>query len=168
MRHVPSFKRSSLNYLAKLPGAVSRPFARKRKSLIWNTKQADDKISLIIRESYGCCMFPGCPVTEIKELHCSHFIGRARMATRFYKDNLIALCFWHHYGDKLWAFEYHKQRADLPAKYGEPYDGNYTKFMNSHLGEERFTQLILRSGQTMSSTHAIIELMDSLGELKHG
>lgn len=61
-------------------------------------------------------------------LHCSHYYGRGREATRFEPDNCLALCFYHH---RLWG------HGDLRDE--------YTAFMKKKLGEKRWRTLMLQA-----------------------
>jgi hypothetical protein len=105
-------------------------------------------------------MYPGCTVTEIKKLQCSHYYGRGRSSTRYDPLNCISLCWLHHYKDKQRGWEYQKQTI---AEHG--HDGLYTKFMQNRLGTSQFTELYLRSKQYMSRDNAIIACMRLLSAL---
>lgn len=63
-------------------------------------------------------------------LHCSHYWGRAREATRFEPDNCISLCFGCHL---LWG------HGDLRDE--------YKTFMFIRLGEKRFKMLMVQAHQ---------------------
>lgn len=126
--------------------------AKLKKSWLWTQKQADKKTSEAIIKRDGKCMFPGCTKTE--NLQCSHYIGRATNNTRYYFDNLIALCYWHHYGSKTLGYEYQKQRKEK-----EGWDGQYTLFMKKWLGKKRWEALMERSRKSVKGSSAIIELM---------
>lgn len=130
------------------------------KRRIWTTKKADDAFSLRIRERDGKCMFPGCTVTDLKKLQCSHYYGRGRSSTRYDEKNCISLCWKHHFQDKMVGWEYTKQNV---SDHG--FDGKYTIFMRSWLGESLFTELYLRSKQYMSRDNAIINCMKLLKAL---
>jgi hypothetical protein len=125
------------------------------KPRIWSTDKADAEFSMLIRD--GKCMFPGCHITEIKKLQCSHYHGRAHSATRYHEDNCIALCWFHHFKSKLLGFEYQKQRIE---KHG--YDGQYTLFMKNWLGIERFDALDALARKTIKRSDVIIHLMNKL------
>lgn len=106
-----------------------------------------------IRERDGKCLHPaGCAVTDIKKLQCSHYIGRQHKATRFDPDNCIALCWLHHFKDKLLGFEYQKQ---ITERHG--YDGGYTLYMKNWLGEEKFIALMQRGASVKSQWQAIYD-----------
>lgn len=149
--------------VAKRETPVKRKLVEK-KTRVRGLIRADKEISDFIRAKYGKCMYQAgtyrCPVSDFDKLQCSHYVGRARNSTRFFPDNLIALCKKHHYGDKLIGWEFAKQRIE---KHGR--DGEYTTFMKQFLGE-RFTELDLRGTQSMKRTKAIEELMAFLEEEK--
>lgn len=117
---------------------VRQVLPKKRKWSKNALKTADSIFSkkIIARDKH--CLFPDC--TRATELTCSHYIGRANKSTRFYEDNCIALCWFHHYGSKLLGFEYQKQR--IP---NQEWDGRYTIFMKEWLGEKRFLSLLKKS-----------------------
>lgn len=130
----------------------SKKTSKKRipKSLL---RKADDAFSLVIRKRDGRCMHPvGCPKSALKDLQCSHFIGRATKSTRFDPDNCIALCWFHHYKSKEFGLEYHKQTKE---KHG--FDGWYTKVMKQRLGPVRYLKLIKRSKQNLKLTREFLE-----------
>lgn len=131
---------------------------------IWSVKDADKKFSLYIRERDGRCMYKSgtysCPVTEINKLQCSHYHGRARSSTRYDPKNCIALCWKHHFQDKLVGWEYAKQNQ---SEHG--FEGKYTTFMKQWLGSSLFNELYLRSKQYMSRDNAIIQCMKLLKAL---
>jgi hypothetical protein len=129
-------------------------------SRIWSMKRADDEISLHVRERDGKCMFPNCTVTDIKKLQCSHYIGRAHKATRYDPDNLIALCWYHHFKSKDLGYEYQKQRVEKQG-----WDGQYTLFMKKWLGEERWQKLLSKEKQIYPLSQAIIDCMKYLNML---
>lgn len=122
------------------------------KLKLLSLEKADEKISKFIRKRDGHCMFPNCEKTE--NLQCSHYFSRASNNTRFYPDNLITLCWKHHYGDKYIGWEYAKQRKEEHGR-----DGAYTIFMKKWLGKDRWNELILRSRTSKKRSNAIIELM---------
>lgn len=124
---------------------------------VWTLKKADSVCSLRIRERDGRCLFPGCTVTDIKKLQCSHFFGRAKKSTRFYDDNLISLCWIHHYKSKILGFEYQKQMLEIHG-----WDGQYTLFMKNHLGTERYAKLLERANTSMKQNAAIKAFQSSL------
>ncbi len=122
------------------PKKVSRPKWRFKKS---DLRKLDDHFSLRIRNRDKKCQFPNCQVVEIGKLQASHYEGRARWETRFDEENMIALCWFHHYKSKLLGYEYQKQREE---KHG--FDGQYTKHMKALLGEARFLALINKPKQS--------------------
>lgn len=126
---------------------------------IWSEDKADREFSIFIRERDGRCLFPSCSKTE--KLQCSHFIGRRNHATRFDPENCIALCYSHHYGNKLLGFEYQKQEKE---KLG--YDGQYTLFMKKYLGPKKYKALIQRGRSSMNKGVAIINLMELLSKTR--
>lgn len=120
---------------------VSRNAPRRRKIARrgeFTLKKGDIAFSAQIRARDKKCMFPNC--TRTTNLQCSHYIGRATKSTRFYEDNCITLCYFHHYGSKDLGFEYQKQTKE---KHG--YDGQYTLFMKKCLGLKRWNKLIKQS-----------------------
>lgn len=131
----------------------------KVKQTWWKLSRADNEVSKAVRDRDKNCMFPGCNETE--RLQCSHYYGRAKNSTRFYMDNLIALCWKHHYGDKYIGWEYAKQRKELHGR-----DGEYTLFMKKWLGKKRWDELERRSKLSMKQNNAIIELMELLSVQK--
>lgn len=126
------------------------------KPRIWAKSRADSEFSRSIRIRDGSCQFPGC--FSVERLQCSHYIGRARMSTRFDFDNCITLCEKHHYGDKQWGFEYQKQRKEIHG-----YDGQYTIFMKNKLGDYWFNELLKKEKSSMKGSTAIVFLMERLG-----
>lgn len=132
---------------------------KRRKDKVWTLKKADEQFSLFIRKRDGRCLHPvGCPKSDIKDLQCSHFIGRAHKATRYDPKNCIALCWFHHYKSKEYGLEYHKQTK---GKHG--FDGWYTAFMKTHIGEAEFVYLMERSRQSMMQKKAILQCQSLLG-----
>lgn len=147
---------------ARMKRAKARETAVKRKirepkRKIWTQNKADEKISLYIRSKYGRCLFPSCPVEGVENLQCSHYIGRRHKSTRYYPDNLIPLCWFHHFKSKDLGYEYQKQRKELQG-----WDGQYTLFMKRFLGTRRWNLLIERSNKSMGNVSAILECMDFL------
>lgn len=124
------------------------------KPKIWTLKRADKEFSLYIRERDGRCMYPNCDVTDINKLQCSHYIGRAHKATRFDPDNCIALCWLHHFKDKLLGFEYQKQIKTIHG-----FDGQYTIFMQNLLGFDRFAALVARGASIYPQSRSIVDCM---------
>ena len=130
------------------------------KPRIWSLDRADNEFSLYIRNRDGRCMYPGCLVTDIKKLQCSHYWGRTHKGTRFEPDNCIALCWPHHFKDKLRGWEYKKQLA------GEfQHDGEYTVYMKKWLGKKRFNELQAIARSAMPQSDSIISCMRLLGKL---
>lgn len=127
---------------------------------IWTPKKADDQFSLHIRNRDGRCMYPGCHVTDIKKLQCSHYHGRATKSTRFDEDNCIALCYYHHFRSKELGWEYKKQTVEKDG-----FDGEYTIFMQNWLGLDKYYELRLRASRSMQMDAAIIQCMKLLGAL---
>lgn len=107
-------------------------------------KQCDTRASLLVRKRDGKCMYPACRATE--NLQCSHYHKRQHASTRFYMDNLITLCEWHHY----------KSEDGLEHRKNRPL---YTKIMRDFLGEERWQELERRSRISMKMSSAIIEFL---------
>lgn len=108
---------------------------RRAKNGTWTLKKADTQFSAEIRARDKKCLYPGC--WKELNLQCSHYIGRAHKATRYDPNNCIALCGTHHFWDKLVGFEYQKQRKEVHG-----FDGQYTLFMKSHLGEQAWLTLL--------------------------
>lgn len=121
---------------------------KKKKGL--TLRKADKMFSMEIRNRDKFCQFPSCMVSDLAKLQNSHYFGRATKSTRFHPDNCIALCWLHHYGDKLLGFEYQKQTYD---KHG--YDGQYTVFMKKRLGVNRFDDLLKLSKITIKQRYAL-------------
>jgi hypothetical protein len=113
-------------------------------------KKADILFSHQIRARDKFCQFPNCMVSDPAKLQNSHYFGRAIKSTRFDPDNCVALCWLHHFKDKLLGYEYQKQTYE---KHG--YDGQYTKFMKARLGEKKFRFLREKSRRTMKQNIAI-------------
>lgn len=103
----------------------------------------------MIRERDGKCV--RCGKTEY--LQCSHFWARAISATRFDPDNLDALCYGCHYGNRQEGWEYNKQ-------------GAYRTFKLNQLGEERYQALEERAKTKMSQREAINRFMDTYQQVK--
>ena len=130
------------------------------KPKIWSDKRADDEFSLKIRKRDGKCMYPGCTVTEIKKLQCSHYHGRRHSATRYHEKNCIALCWLHHFKDKLLGYEYQKQTKE---RHG--YDGQYTLFMKKWLGRKEFNALAALAKTTANRANIKLALQRELESL---
>ncbi len=135
------------------------PMKRHKKSK-WSTKsalkKADTLFSNEIRARDGKCLFPGCKVTDPKKLQNSHYIGRAVSSTRFDPDNCIALCWLHHFKDKMLGFEYQKQTLE---EHG--WDGQYTIFMRNLLGPERYLALRARALESVKRTDMVQKYLES-------
>lgn len=123
-----------------------RPRKRKKRAKAGSLtlSKADFTFSQEIRARDKFCQFPSCMVSDPAKLQNSHYIGRSKKATRYDPDNCIALCWVHHYHDKLLGLEYQKQRKE---KHG--WDGQYTLLMKKRLGRKRFNALLERSKQTI-------------------
>lgn len=130
---------------------------RRKKSTnsTWSLKKADTAFSEQIRRRDGKCLFPACWRTTF--LQCSHYIGRATKTTRFDTENCITLCWLHHYKDKQLGYEYQKQRLEVHG-----WDGQYTLFMKTYLGEQRFAALIERSKNHTTQKAAIQNYQNTL------
>lgn len=144
----------------KRAAPLSKSAIKKAYKAKWGTKtrlrEADDLFSLEIRQRDGKCLFPGCKVTDLKKLQCSHYIGRGVSATRFDPDNCIALCWFHHFKDKQLGWEYQKQTY---KEHG--WDGRYTIFMQEWLGTERWNALLERSESSIHKTDAVYNYLSS-------
>lgn len=123
------------------------------KPRVWSDRKADDEFSIKIRTRDGKCMYPGCPITDIKKLQNSHYLGRRHSATRYYDKNCISLCWLHHFKDKLLGFEYQKQTKEQHG-----YDGQYTLYMKRWLGEEEFYNLIALGRTTVNRSKVKISM----------
>lgn len=119
-------------------------------------KKADRLFSQQIRERDKKCLHPK-HTGDHKMLQCSHYYGRANKSTRFDPDNCITLCWLCHYKDKIKGFEYQKQ---IKEKHG--HDGQYTLFMQSWLGEERWQALVIRSQARVSQKEAIHSFLETI------
>jgi hypothetical protein len=131
--------------------------AKKLKKRFTSIMKADRIFSDKIRTRDKHCLFPGCEVSDRAMLQNSHYFGRAIKSTRFDPDNCIALCWLHHFKDKMLGYEYQKQRKEVHG-----WDGQYTLFMRTWLGEERFTALVERSQQQISQRKAIDAFMETI------
>lgn len=120
-------------------------------------KKADVLFSQQIRARDQFCQFKGCTMSNPAKLQNSHYYGRAIKSTRFDPDNCVALCWLHHFKDKLLGYEYQKQTVE---KHG--FDGHYTLFMKERLGEKRFKFLREKSQQSMKQKTAIALFQESL------
>jgi hypothetical protein len=154
---------SSTKYKTTISGR-SRSFSKKkakrgRTKSTHNLKKADKIFSDKVRIRDGKCLHPKC-ICHNKRLQCSHFYPRNNFAVRFDPDNCITLGWLCHFKDKLLGFEYQKQRQE---KHG--YDGQYTLFMKSWLGEERFKALEERSLTKKTKKQAIQEYLDTVDNL---
>lgn len=134
---------------------------RKAKSGTWTLKKADTVFSGIIRGRDKKCMHPR-GTENCTMLQNSHFIGRATKSTRFDPDNCVTICWFHHYKSKDLGFEYQKQTVE---KHG--FDGQYTLFMQKHLGPERFAALMERSKVSIKQNAAIKSFQESLSALSN-
>lgn len=131
----------------KVPLRKLRAFKKPK----WKFKKSelnklDSHFSRKIRLRDGRCMFggfPGCSISDISKLQCSHYEGRQRWETRFDENNCIALCMFHHFMSKLYGYEFQKQREELHG-----FDGQYTKRMKELLGETAFWALITKEKQS--------------------
>lgn len=94
-------------------------------------------------------MFPGCAERDIKRLQCSHFFARAISSTRFDPYNCIALCYKHHYGDRINGWEYNKH-------------ADYRDFMLSWLGDIEYAELCKRAKISVPRATAIIAIQTVL------
>ena len=117
--------------------------------------QADAIFSDYIRKRDGRCQFPGCHVTEHSKLQNSHYIGRGKWSTRFDEDNCIALCWHHHFKNKILGWEYQKQQAE---EHG--WDGRYTLHMKQWLGS-RWEPLLARSKEKANRNEVIQAVLDA-------
>lgn len=152
----PNFKRRGGIRLKNKLHTIKRGKTRHKRpqrvtgTKIWSLKKADTEFSIRIRNRDGNCMFPNCQVTDFKKLQASHYHGRATKSVRFDFDNVVALCWLHHFKDKLLGFEFQKQTKE---KHG--YDGPYTLWMRNWLGEERFNALNERAKISIKQNKAI-------------
>lgn len=139
---------------------LQRKLVRKLFKKKYGTKtalnRADAIFSAKIRNRDKVCQFPDCQIEAFDKLQCSHYIGRAVFFTRFDEDNCVALCWLHHFKDKMLGWEYQKQREEVQG-----WDGQYTKFMRRWLGTDKFNALIERSKETIKRTEAIQKVIDA-------
>ena len=133
-----------------------RSFTKKRKlkKKPTSTTKADTLFSRHVRERDGRCVYPDCPVTDTKKLQCSHFFARAISATRYDPDNADALCYKHHYGDRIRGWEYLKQTE-------------YREFKLNQLGQERYEALCERAKSGIGRREAIKIWEDQQKETNH-
>ncbi len=131
---------------------------------LWSLSKADKEFSWFIRTRDCMCQFPGCTVRVIEKLQCSHYFSRAKKSTRFDPDNCLSLCILHHFMSKLLGWEFQKQRKET-----EGWDGQYTIFMKTWLGPERYAALCERATQKMKQKEAIQGVMHlmSTGKALH-
>lgn len=149
---MPSMPQESLEVVEvkrKLRPKRTRKPPEKRLTL----KQADARFSSFVRSRDKFCQFQGCMVSDPAKLQCSHYIGRAKLSTRFDPNNCIALCWFHHFKSKDLGLEYQKQTYE---KHG--WDGQYTLLMRKRLGEKKFKELISKSHKSVKLRYAIAEL----------
>lgn len=154
MKRTPPKRKTSIK---RTPGRLKTTPGRKKKSRAWkfvktHLQECDEAFSREIRERDGRCLFPGCHVEEFAALQASHYIGRANWNTRFDPENMIALCWFHHFKSKDLGYEYQKQRKEVHG-----WDGQYTLFMRQFLGETRFNALLERANGKKSRKEAILE-----------
>ena len=85
--------------------------------------ECDKLFSLYIRNRDKVCQAPNCNKTN---LHCAHIFSRRNINLRWYPDNALALCYYHHLH---WA---HKEPI------------LFTEFVKRKLGKRRFEKLLLK------------------------
>lgn len=83
----------------------------------------DNLISKQIRKQGYCSK---CKNNDYNRLHCCHIFSRKLMSVRFDKDNLICLC-----------SSCHAKFHDRPIL--------FSKFCEEYLGEEKYSQLIMKA-----------------------
>jgi hypothetical protein len=91
----------------------------------------DAVFSDLIREAADwTCAYSGLvfPDRKGRDVHCSHFISRANLATRWFPDNAVCL-----------SAGAHKRLGENPDE--------HTAFMRRHLGDERYELLQIRKRQ---------------------
>lgn len=125
--------------------------AKRPKKRLTTTKKADKLFSVFIRARDGKCVYPGCTATNLQN---SHFFARAISAVRYDPDNCDALCYKHHYGDRIRGWEYLKQTE-------------YRDFKVSQLGQERYDKLCIRALSTVKRKDAIDYFMKWYNSLEH-
>lgn len=118
--------------------------------------ECDDAFSKEIIARDGKCLFPNCGT--VKNLTCSHYIGRKNWNTRFDKKNCITICIRHHFMDRDTGYEFQKARKE---KHG--WDGQYTLHMKQILGEDGFAELLLRAAGNKTRKDSIIEAQKRYG-----
>lgn len=109
---------------------------------MWTLEYADQQFSQWIKERDGKCQYPYCNQTE--NLDNSHFHLRNHSATRFDRDNCIALCRRHH------------QQLEVPVPTKNP---EYQTLMRGRLGEEGFGNLAKRANSIYKREQSILDLM---------
>ncbi len=136
---------------------VRKPKPKKKQAggLFWSMKKCDRLFSIQIRARDGRCMHPQ-GTENCKMLQNSHYIGRANKAVRYDPENCVAICYFHHFKSKDLGFEYQKQTIE---KHG--FDGQYTLWMKSYLGPERFAALIERSKVDTKQCAALLSFQNN-------
>lgn len=95
---------------------------------IWKPSTADQKFNAwIIQRDQRCVK---CGTKD--HLTCSHFWGVKHSLTRYDPENCDALCFPHHFGNRVTGWEYNKQ-------------GEYARFKLRQLGQARYEALERRA-----------------------
>lgn len=156
LRKTPLRRKSPLKRSAFKRKPAKKKVAKKatKKSAIWSTKKADREFSIFIRTRDGKCVYPGCAIKDVFQLQCSHFWGRKNSATRYDPDNCVALCYRHHYGDRIRGWEYSKH-------------AEYRDYMIAWLGDAKYDALMKRARSTVQRRTAIIEVMGLLENAKN-
>lgn len=131
---------------------VYKPKKKAWKFVKSHLQECDEVFSLEIRARDGHCLYPGCVRED--DLTCSHYFGRSTWQTRFYDDNCITLCRFHHYNSKLLGYEYQKQQKGVKDCL---HDGQYTIFMKEFLGEYRWNALLEREQNKLSRKEVLLE-----------
>jgi len=106
-------------------------------------KKIDKIVSEHVR-ARGSCARCGKGAEQVT-LQCAHIFSRRNMSVRFDEENCLSLCFACHFH---WAHR-------------EPI--LFTEFVKNYLGEERFSQLMMKS--TMIKKWSLYDLQQYLDEL---
>lgn len=131
---------------------ISKPKKKAWKFVKSHLQECDEAFSREIRARDGHCLYPGCGRED--DLTCSHYFGRSTWQTRFYDDNCITLCRFHHYNSKLLGYEYQKQQKGVKDCL---HDGQYTIFMKEFLGKYRWNALLEREQNKLSRKEVLLE-----------
>lgn len=123
------------------PGQLAKLLNKKSKRRL--KKDLDAIFSKVIRsrDAWTCQRCGKYHKPPTNALHCSHYWGRTRDATRFCEDNCVALCYGCH---RLWEGD--KQ-------------GAYKDFMIKRLGKEKFDELEIKANYGYKLTAVELEIL---------